>query len=184
MELRVELRRPDGSTVVTSAPHRFCVADAQENYEADLWATIDFARPGLPQFMRGAFGLSGVEPWGRWSDASLGESVDFHVGRPLPEVFDLVLSCYGFLDNVGSPAIVRLGGCVGTFVVPERFETIRLRFRPLTPTRSISITPPRPSRPKDHGLDPDTRRLGIAFASLKIEDLTPAGADFRSASAP
>ena len=184
MELKIEVRRADGSTVTASEPHRFRVADGADKYHADLWAKVALGRHGLPHFVRAAFGLSGVEPWGRWSDADLGESVDFYFARQLPDVFDLVLECYGFKGNAGLAAVVRLGGCVGTFTVPERFETIRLRFRPPAPTRLISITPPRPTRPKDLGLDPDTRRLGIAFASMTIEDLTPSGAGPRSGSTP
>lgn len=40
-------------------------------YPASLMEGIDFTRLGWPEFIRNVKGLSGYEPWGRWSDAKV-----------------------------------------------------------------------------------------------------------------
>ena len=170
VDLRVELRRPDGSTVAVSPPHRLTISDVSGKYVADLRDGINFSREGLPQFLRAIFGLSHIERWGRWSDAELGETVEFHFERALPDIFDLVLECKAVGKNAGLPILVRVGNCTGAFTANENAQTVRLRLRPMIPTRHIIVVPPCPTRPSDLGKSADDRRLGIGFVSMKIED--------------
>jgi GT2 family glycosyltransferase len=170
VDLCVELRRPDGSTVAMSSPHRLVISDVAERYVANLRDGIDFRREGQPEFLRAMFGLSHAEGWGRWSDADLGETIEFHFKDELPDIFDLVLECKAFGPNARRPAIVRVGNCTGTFTVSETTETIRLRLRPMTRTSQITIDSPCPTRPADQGGGNDRRRLGIGFISMKIEN--------------
>jgi hypothetical protein len=41
-------------------------------YEATLAQGIDFKKDGYPAFIAQVAGMSGLEPWGRWSDADAG----------------------------------------------------------------------------------------------------------------
>jgi phosphoglycerol transferase len=169
VDLCVELRRPDGSTVAMSSPHRLVISDVAERYVADLRDGIDFRREGQPEFLRAMFGLSHAEGWGRWSDADLGETIEFYFKDELPDIFDLVLECKAFGPNAGRPVIVRVGNCTGTFTVSATTATIRLRLWPMTRTSQITIDSPCPTRPADQAGGNDRRRLGIGFISMKIE---------------
>ena len=60
----------------------------EPQYTATLAEGINFAKPGAPDFLVAASGLSGVESWGRWTDANLGPVV-FRFRDSLPRDFTL-----------------------------------------------------------------------------------------------
>jgi hypothetical protein len=72
--------------------------------------------------------------------------------------------------NVGLPVLVRVGNCTAAFTAYENAQTVRLRLRPMIPTRHIIVVPSCPTRPSELGKSADDRRLGIGFISIKIED--------------
>ncbi len=170
LDLRVELRRPDGTTAVASQFHRIRLSSSATKYEARLNDRIDLNRQGLPSVVRAIIGLSFMEDWGRWSDANISEAVEFHFNSDLPENFDLVIHYWAFGPNAGKPILVRCGQCTAAIVASSARETVRVRLRPLTRARVITITPPYPTRPADSGENNDQRRLGIALISVQIEE--------------
>ena len=64
-------------------------------------------------------GLSGVKPWGRWSDANLDDGVTIRVLDPLPKTLRVKLTCKAFGPNAGRPAVVEIGLVKETFTPTE-----------------------------------------------------------------
>ena len=89
-----------------NAVARLQVDDAAMKYRAD---SIEFMLPGMPEQVKAITGVSGVEEWGRWSDANLAPAVDIDYVDPLPKRFDLVLRARAYGNNVGEPISVRVG---------------------------------------------------------------------------
>ena len=54
-----------------------------KHYKASLAEGIDFTRPDAPTFVQNILGLSGHEPWGRWSDANEAPTVRIDFVNPL-----------------------------------------------------------------------------------------------------
>ena len=40
-------------------------------YEVTMMDGIDFTKPGYPTFLSDVSGISGPEPWGRWTDGEM-----------------------------------------------------------------------------------------------------------------
>ena len=169
VDLRVEFRRPDGTTAVASQFHRIRLSSSATKYEARLNNRVDLNRQGLPSVVRAIIGLSFMEDWGRWSDANISEAVEFHFNSDLPENFDLVIHYWAF-----GPMPESRSWCVaGNDRGHRRFQRARNSpgsSPPLTRARVITITPPYPTRPADLGENNDQRRLGIALISVQIEE--------------
>ena len=87
---KVGFTAPEADSVADyqNAVARLQVDDAAMKYRAD---SIEFMLPGLPEQVKAITGVSGVEEWGRWSDANLAPAVDIDYVDPLPKRFDLVL---------------------------------------------------------------------------------------------
>ncbi len=147
-------------------------APAKVAYEATLAQGIDFKKEGYPTFISKVAGMSGFEPWGRWSDADAGGPVvRFTFEDKLPTNFKLVITANAFGPNEGKLIQVKAGqvareltiinGAVpGTYTI--NFEKVE--------GNTLELTPPAPTSPASLNKDtPDTRKLGIAFVSLKIE---------------
>lgn len=131
--------------------------------------------PGLPEQVKAITGVSGVEEWGRWSDANLAPAVDIDYVDPLPKRFDLVLRARAYGNNVGEPISVRVGDEERFVSLGEQDSTVTLRFDNPRGAQKISITPPAPTEPKESasgGFTP--KKLGIGLVSLKVEAAAPA----------
>lgn len=133
---------------------------------------IDFSRTGLPLFIKNAQGLSGAEPWGRWSDADVAPSVRFEFFEPLPDRFTLELEANAFGPNIGKDLTVNIGSRTYSVKIPEWHFTAVLDVD-LGGERAdmMEFLPPSPASPKELGLSEDGRRLGIGFISMRIKDL-------------
>lgn len=139
-------------------------------YPATFAEGIDFTRHDFPNFVDDVVGLSGSEPWGRWSEGSF---VKFRFDEALPRKFTLELTASAFGPNIGAPVRVRVGGVEKTFVITEQKVpgTYRLTFDTDGTADTLEFTPPKPTSPNE--IDPkngDTRKLGIGFISLKIKE--------------
>jgi len=136
-------------------------------YEAKLSEGIDFKKPGYPNFLTEVKGVSGYEPWGRWSDDKL---VSFKFKQPLPEKFTLVVNGGAIGPNIDKAFKVKIGSMENEIVFKsDPFKeptTHRIAFALSTPSDTIDIIVPTPS-PPDNG---DPRKLGIGLIFLKIEN--------------
>ena len=140
-------------------------------YQAD---SIEFMLPGLPEQVKAITGVSGVEEWGRWSDANLAPAVDIDYVDPLPKTFDLVLRARAYGNNVGEPISVRVGD-------EERFVSLGEQDSTVTP----ALRQPARRAEDQHypaGADRAERerqrrlyaeKLGIGLVSLKVEAASP-----------
>ena len=159
-----EPKTPTEVSVKVNAPF-----PSEPGYEATLAEGIDFKKPGYPNFLSEVKGMSGREPWGRWSDA---KQVEFKFKQPLPSKFTLVISGGGFGANVNKPVNVQVGGIVkdiqfstNPFAPSEKLTPQRISFELNTSVDAIVIVVP---QPMSTGTS-DTRQLGIGLITLKIE---------------
>jgi phosphoglycerol transferase len=139
-------------------------------YHASLSDGISFSRTGTPDFLTALEGLSGVEPWGRWSDASRSPSIRLRFSQPLPVHFILHLRAQGFGPNVGHPAQVTVDGEIQTFSPTTVAADYALSFSNPQGSNLISITPAKPTSPNDLGISTDTRKIGLGVERLWIEN--------------
>lgn len=133
---------------------------------------VDFSNGDYPDILAEVSGLSAHEPWGRWSDASIGSAAIFRFKQALPRNFTLEITAGGFGPNIGEPVKVRVGGVEKTFVIGRNKEAniYRLAFENDRAENTLEITPPKPTSPNE--IDPkngDRRKLGISFVSIKIK---------------
>lgn len=144
------------------------VADA---YPATLAEGIDFSKPGYPDFLASANGMSGHEPWGRWSD---GTPVAFQFKQPLPARFTLALTAHAFDPNIGAPIQVRAGASEQTLTLAADDQTCRLDFALAAPADRLEFSIPQPTSPAELKQGEDPRKLGIGLVKLRIESDVPA----------
>lgn len=139
-------------------------------YFATLSEGIDFRKEGYPDFLMAVYGMSGREDWGRWTDANLAPSAKFLFKKPLPEKFTLELKAVAFGPNIGEPVKVKAGNVEKSFTVKSPSmdgEVFRIEFDGVK-GNTIEIIPPKPTAPKDAGVNPDTRKLGVGLIYMKI----------------
>lgn len=144
------------------------IDDAQTKYQSPA---IAFMLPGLPQQVKAITGVSGVENWGRWSDANVAPAVKIDYVEPLPANFNLVLRARAYGDNIGQPISVKVGDEEQFVTFTDKDETLTLPFSNPGNAQSIVITPPSPTEPTEGtsgGFEP--RKLGIGLVSLSVED--------------
>jgi phosphoglycerol transferase len=137
-------------------------------YEATLRQGIDFKKPGYPNLLVGVAGVSGVEPFGRWTDATLSPTVRFRFKDPLPAKFILELQANSYGPNDQEPTRIRAGNVEKTVLIKSQPETLSIPFENVSGDL-IEIIPPKPVAPID--VDPrsqDTRKVAIALASMKL----------------
>jgi phosphoglycerol transferase len=147
--------------------------------ERSLAEGIDFRQASLPDFVKEITGLSSLEPWGRWSDANLGKSVEILLSKPLPASFTLVLRAQAFGPNAGVPVKVLVGDQAETVFFSRDMEEKRIKITTKNPVFKIGIFPSLPTTPARTGFYPeDTRKLGIGFERIwiEIEDSFSSGA--------
>jgi phosphoglycerol transferase len=161
--------KPQPQTTAAAAP---APAPAVVVYEATLAQGIDFRKDGYPAFIAQVAGMSGLETWGRWSDADAGGPVvRFTFTDKLPATFNLVVTANAFGPNEGKPIQVKAGQVTQDWTIKNAAEsgtyTIKLEK---VDGNTLEFTPPAPTSPASLNKDtPDPRKLGIGFVSLKIE---------------
>ena len=142
------------------------------HYSGTYSDEIDFTRTDLPNFVKYIQGLSGLEPWGRWSDAALAPSVQIALKVPLPNHFDLVFNAQAFGPNTGQVLSVKIGTQIHYFKLktePSEYrKSIDLADEKVS---SIEFLPPKPTSPQQLGMGSDNRLLGIGLISLRFENI-------------
>jgi len=138
---------------------------AADRYPATLTEGIDFRKPGYPAFLAAVSGLSGHEPWGRWSD---GGAVTFQFTQPLPSRFTLIVTAHAFGPNIGAPIKVKAGASEQTLTLTAEEQTHRLDFTLAAPTDRLEFLIPQPTSPADLQQGEDPRKLGIGFVKLQL----------------
>lgn len=138
-------------------------------YSATLAEGIDFTRRDWPEFVRDVTGLSGPEPWGRWSDVNVGPTVRFDLFSPLPQKFTLVLAAQPFGPNTDQELLIKLGTHVHRLRIPNGLTELRVPVALLgEQVNFVEFIPPAPTSPQQLGISSDSRKLGIGFIKLQI----------------
>jgi phosphoglycerol transferase len=140
-------------------------------YHATLADGINFSHDGTPSFLASMNGLSVVESWGRWTDASVDPVLSMRFAQPLPPRFILHLRTRGFGPNAGRPAQVVVGNEIQTFTPTVQPGDYSLSFTNSKGTDLITIKPADPISPNDLGVSADGRKLGLGMDTLSIETL-------------
>ncbi|WP_339058034.1 DUF7024 domain-containing protein [Candidatus Regiella endosymbiont of Tuberolachnus salignus] len=139
-------------------------------YPANLIDGIDFTRSSWPEFIRDVKGLSGYEPWGRWSDAKVASKVRLDFFSPLPQKFTLVLTARPFGPNVDHDLVIKIGEQEQKIKMLNDVNQLRIPFDLLQKSVDfIEFVPPNPTSPQQLGINSDARLLGIGFINLRIE---------------
>lgn len=142
-------------------------------YPANYSDGIDFTRSNLPEFLKSFTGLSWVEPWGRWSDSNLSPTVRFTFFNPLPNKFRIILKAQPFYGpGITQDFLLRINDQEYKYNMPFAIKEYHINidlknkstdYFEFIPLNSIS--------PRQISSDSsDTRKLGIGFISLRIEE--------------
>lgn len=155
------------AAIVTPAtPPATTVLPVAESYPATLAEGIDFTKSGYPTFIAEVTGMSGYEPWGRWTD---GAKAVFRFIQPLPKQFTLVIQANVFGPNLGEAIKIKVGTAEQEFKVTEQGQTHRLNFILSEPVDTLELLIPKPTSPKDLQSGEDPRKLGLGLIKLQIQ---------------
>lgn len=147
----------------------FTVDHLGSRYAASLSEGINFTKNNWPEFLRDVKGVSGSEPWGRWSDANLHSSVEFHFLDPLPSQFDLILYAKPFGRSGTQEITVRVGKKEYHIILKPEGGEIRVPVNLLGERVDLlEFIPNSPISPHELGMSADSRKLGIGFVYLKF----------------
>lgn len=132
-------------------------------YKASLSDGIEFSHDGYPFFISKVIGIDGKESFGRWTD---GEEAILEFEQPLPKTFTLKIKAGTSSGWTGKPITVIAGTSLLKTVFSKSEPTeIQLHFKTDGNTKSIILKFP--------GIktlsSTDTRRLGLALISLRID---------------
>lgn len=140
-------------------------------HTANLSDGIDFTRRTWPQFIKDVRGVSGPEPWGRWSDGNLADGVKFDFYSPLPTRFTLHMSVRPFGRNGEQEVLVKVGGQMHRLALRPADSEVRLTIAlNSNQVDSIEFIPVQPVSPRELGINKDERKLGIGFVSIRFEE--------------
>lgn len=123
-----------------------------------------FTDPLPNGILAGADGLSGIEMWGRWS---IGSQITLHFNSVLPKALYVVLNAQAFGPNVGQNFTLRVGASQKSFVLAG-IEKVFLQLQTDGTESTMTIDVPHPASPKDLGMSPDDRQLGLGLVSLEV----------------
>ena len=139
-------------------------------YEATLAEGIDFRKPGYPVFVTSVTGVSGVEPWGRWSDANLDSTVKIRFAQGLPAKMTAEVTVTAFGPNLGAPIRMRIGQAERTIVHsdPQVPGTYKLAFESTGGADTIEFIAPAPTSPQALAGTADVRKVGVGLVALKV----------------
>ncbi len=140
-----------------------------QSYPATLAEGINFSKPGYPDFIAHASGISGHESWGRWTD---GGKASFRFTQPLPKQFTLVIQANAFGPNLGEVVKIKIGAAQQEFRITESSQVHRLAFNLTDFVDTIELLVPKPTSPKTLKIGEDPRELGLGLIKLQILDET------------
>jgi len=134
-------------------------------YTASLAEGIVFSRAGYPALVAQVYGMSKLEPWGRWTD---GDVVVFRFGQSLPKSFTVELTGGAYGGNLGKPVKLRVGPVEREVVFNggpfENQSTQSAEFTNEIGSDSLTVLLPSAAVPAGA----DGRRLGLALTALRV----------------
>jgi hypothetical protein len=139
---------------------------AGAKYQSAVSDGIIFGREGYPSFIESYKGISGREPFGRWTDS---DDVAIIFTKPLPPTFIFKLSAGTSSALVGRSFQISVGNNVheATFMTNTPSE-IAIRFENKDGDRTIHFKLRDIKSPLELGEGLDSRRLGLALVRLQI----------------
>lgn len=127
---------------------------------------IRFDEAELTGLVKQVAGISGFEPWGRWT---VGPAIKVELSRNLPLHFVLRIETATALGpSVGTPLTARVGNVERHFIVGSGSSVVELPFDHTTATSAIEIDIPDPRSPRELGMNTDERKLGIGLRSITV----------------
>ena len=127
---------------------------------------VDFIGEMPGPVLSEATGMAGSEPpWGRWSIAP---QVQLTVKEPLPRALGLVLNGYAFGPVAGQEMTITVGKQTRSFRFSELPEQRYFTFDTDGSETNITIDVLHPKTPREIGMAPDDRQLGLRMMSLEI----------------
>jgi phosphoglycerol transferase len=121
------------------------------------------------RFLKKWSGLSGIEPWGRWSSEKI---VELELSNPLPKRFKLLLLAEAYGPNAGRDIVVSIGKNEKKIQLTNQKSSVEMTFENAGEENVIKLTVPHPISPNALNGAADARNLGIGFTKLEIHDLT------------
>ncbi|SEQ52530.1 Peptidoglycan/LPS O-acetylase OafA/YrhL, contains acyltransferase and SGNH-hydrolase domains [Azotobacter beijerinckii] len=149
-------------------------------YPAKLEDGFDLSKDGMPDFLSRVEGISHKESWGRWSDASLSDQVQFEFVESLPESFELEVRAQAYGPNIGKPVLFVVGGLGKEVIFSEKQSVVYLSYENINRSKAIQIVPPVPTSPQSLGAGGDSRKLGIGISYIKVHGAKSDGLPDRS----
>lgn len=131
---------------------------------------IDFGRAGLPDWVDGMFGIAAPEPWGRWTDGSLGHVAGMQFTRtfsgPLCVVFTATAT-----PQIGRTFQMKFGDESRTVqAMPQPVAHYDVQFDNVKNAARLEFLLPK-DLPRENELDRhsgDPRRIGLGLYNLKM----------------
>jgi phosphoglycerol transferase len=152
---------PAGAEVRVRTPE-FSIIELNTQMPANF--AMEFSSPDN-KFLESVVGLSGVEPWGRWSDRA---DVELHFKNPLPRHFALGLLAEAYGPNANEDVAVTIGSETHMVTFQKAKQQVQLDFKTDGTQRVVKIHVPKPTSPQSLGNGEDTRTLGIGFSRMTI----------------
>jgi phosphoglycerol transferase len=131
--------------------------------------TIDFRVPVVPEFVTSIHGFSGLEDFGRWTNADIARIVLEH---PLPRKVKVSLTLRAHETNVKQPILVVVGGRAQVLKsVTYKLKTFQLKFRCRFESQMIELFIPNAIslNHESAGVNSDTRRIGLGVQLIELK---------------
>lgn len=136
-------------------------------YQASLSDGITFSRDGYPSFVSGVKGIAEKETFGRWTD---GSPAVIEFTQSLPKNFTLKIKAGVFAPWRDKPIRIVVGNAqLETRFIKEEATEVAIPVTTDGNARSVIFEFPGAKSPKELGVSPDTRKLGLALVRLQIE---------------
>lgn len=129
---------------------------------------INFAADPLPSSVNEISGFSGLESWGRWTDAKVAPTAKIRFARPLPREFAVVITGQSVPEH--ESAEIKVGDFKQEFFIHGVGDTTTVHVELASDSvDTIEIQAKHPASPKKLGLNNDSRELGVGLSRLAIE---------------
>lgn len=146
----------------------------QTQYEAILHEGVSFAADEKNRAMvvSELKGFSGIEPWGRWTDASLADRGTIKLIRSLPLSGSLILRIRCFATNCNGKMRARYGGvehAIDLRGISEQEVSLPMHADGGT---EIELIPASPVSPRSAAGSTDDRVIGLGIMNMRWEKAT------------
>jgi hypothetical protein len=139
------------------------------SWRTGLSYQIDLSRSDLPDIVDYVNGLSGVEPWGRWSDANLSSDFTIKFRRNLPRNLIIKFSASLFSGVRGDDLEILVGSKRFHINMKQGVNEYRFDVNGLECcVDTIKFIPPGPVSPKELGISEDPRMLSVGFQKIEL----------------